>query len=40
MSDIPSGVHYDPIVVIRAQPLGDEFAMLEGSQVGARDYSE
>ncbi|MEI6452200.1 MAG: hypothetical protein WCP98_19930 [Actinomycetes bacterium] len=36
MSDSPSGIRYDPIVVIRAQLPGDEFAMLEGSQVGAR----
>jgi hypothetical protein len=36
MSDGSGNVHYEPIMVIRAQLLGKEFAMLEGSQVGAR----
>ncbi len=36
MSDGSGSVHYDLIMVIRAQLLGNEFAMLEGSQVGAR----
>ena len=36
MSVLSGSVHYDPIVVSRAQQLGDEFTMLERSQVGAR----
>jgi hypothetical protein len=36
MSALSGRVRYDPMVVSRAQQLGDEFTMLEGSQVGAR----
>ena len=35
MSALSGRVHHDPIVVSRAQQLGDEFTMLEGSQVVA-----